>query len=307
MLQLVTDAPVPPSGKGQVLIANRAAAVNPVDYKLRQGFGGVLASFVGPKLPAIPGGDIAGEVLESDADSKFKPGDRVMGLMAMCIGGYASKVVVPEAALARIPDNLSYEQAAALPLASLTAWQALDLARVKAGDRVLVHAGAGGVGTCAIQLAKARGCYVTTTCSTCNVEFVKELGADDVCDYTQEVFEDKYRRTPFDAVLDAIVLHGYEQRSLQVVKKTGTYVQYMVQIEVAMIVKGFLKGALGLGPRYRVVVVSPNGAQLAQIASLAAEGKVKPVIARKLPMADAGDAQDEIARGHTRGKIVLMP
>ncbi|PSC71602.1 NADPH:quinone reductase [Micractinium conductrix] len=307
-LRVVPDAPVPPRKQGQVLVENKAAGVNPIDYKLRVGFGNRIAqALAGPKLPAIPGGDVAGVVLAADEGSTFKQGDRVMALLQNFVGGYASKVVVPESWLARIPDSLSFEQAAAMPLAALTAWQArtLELARVKAGDRVLVHAGSGGMGTFAIQLAKERGAVVATTCSAHNAEFVKELGADEVCDYAAEAFEQKWAANPFDAVLDTIVLKGYEQRSLQVLKRSGTYVHFMPAPTFGMIAKGFLRGALGLGPRYRVVLVQPNGKQLSQIAALVAEGKVRPVIARTLPLAQAAEAQEAIAKGHTRGKIVL--
>lgn len=307
VLEHIADAPVPQLKKGQVLVANKAAAVNPVDYKLRQGFGALLDKLAGPKLPAIPGGDVAGVVESAPEGSAFKPGDRVFALLSLDtnFGGYASKVPVPERALALIPEGLSFEQAACLPLAGLTAWQALEVAAVKAGDRVLVHAGAGGVGSLAVQLAKARGAWVAATCSGRNVEFVQELGADEVVDYTSEAFDQRFKDQPFDAVLDTVVLNGYEQRSLAVTKRSGTYVIIVPAPVVGSILKGLLKSALRLGPRYRPIFVLPNGRQLAEIGQLAAEGKLKPIIARTYPLAQAAEAQDEIAKGRTRGKIVL--
>ncbi|KAL4443022.1 hypothetical protein ABPG77_008513 [Micractinium sp. CCAP 211/92] len=307
VLEYIADAPVPALKKGQVLVANKAAAVNPVDYKLRQGFGALLDRVAGPRLPAIPGGDVAGVVESAPEGSAFKPGDRVFGLLSLDtnFGGYASKVPMPERALALIPEALSFEQATCLPLAGLTAWQALEAARVKAGDRVLVHAGSGGVGSLAVQLAKARGAWVAATCSGRNAEFVKELGADEVVDYTTESFDERFKGQPFDAVVDTIVLNGYEQRSLAVTKRSGTYAMVVPSLVVGTILKGLLKSALWLGPRYRPVFVFPNGQQLAEIGRLAAEGKVKPIIASTYPLAKAAEAQDEIAKGRTRGKIVL--
>ncbi|KAI7845014.1 hypothetical protein COHA_001380 [Chlorella ohadii] len=301
VLQLVTDQPVPARKAGQVLIDNHATSTNPVDYKLREGLGWLAD----PRLPAVPGGDVAGVVLEADASSAFKPGDRVFGLTHRCVGAYTSRIVLPEAALARIPERKSFEDAAAFPLAALTAWQALDLARVQPGQRVLVHAGAGGVGTFTVQLAKARGLWVAATCSARNADFVKGLGADEVVDYTAQDFAEVYKERPFDAVLDAIVRDGYEKRSLSVLKRSGTYVHHMPSLSLGQIAKGFFKGALGLGPRYRVVLVSPNGAQLTEIGKLWEEGKVKPVIAEVLPLDKAAEAQDRTKQGHNRGKIVL--
>lgn len=301
VLQLVTDQPVPARTAGQVLIDNRATSVNPVDYKLREG----LSKLANPRLPAVPGGDVAGVVLEADAGSAFKPGDRVFALTHRCVGAYTSRIVLPEAALAHIPEGKSFEDAAAFPLAALTAWQALELARLQPGQRVMVHAGAGGVGSFAVQLAKARGLWVAATCSGRNADFVKGLGADEVVDYTTQDFAEVYKTQPFDAVLDTIVRDGYEQRSLSVLKRSGTYVHHMPTVAIGQIAKGFLKGALGLGPRYRVVLVSPNGAQLTQIGKLWEEGKVKPIIADVLPLDKAAEAQDRTKQGHNRGKIVL--
>ena len=172
------DFPKPERARGELLVRIHATSVNPVDTKIRRG----LLKWTGGVIPKVLGGDVAGVVEESDPGSRFKPGDKVWGLVAgyrwsVKWGTYADYVTAPEAHFAPMPDNLSFEEAAALPLVALTAWQALGTVRLEPGQgRVLVHAGSGGVGSMAMQIAKARGLHVTTTCSAQNIDLVKEVG-----------------------------------------------------------------------------------------------------------------------------------
>src|SRR6478609_4941697 len=206
VLQMADDLPMPRVGPNGVLVQVRATSVNPVDWKLREG----LLDAVRPVVfPVIWGCDLSGVVAEvGPSVTLFKPGDEVYGFKDGYVaktyrGTYAEYVVAPEKALAKKPKNLSHEEAAAVPLAALTAWQALlNQGRLKAGQRVLIHAGAGGVGVMAIQIAKAFGAYVAATASTRNQELLRELGADQPIDYTKQDFVRTDQK--FDLVLDGV-------------------------------------------------------------------------------------------------------
>eukprot|EP00887_Chlorella_sp_A99_P006850 scaffold2.g6850.t1 len=301
----VVQVPAPQRRKGEVLVAVKASGVNGLDVKLRGGMGGWL---MGAKLPAIPGCELAGVVLEADKSSEFKFGDRVFAQLPSQLGSYAERAAVPEAALARIPDGWSADflEAAAAPVAALAAWQCLDAAGLEPGQRVLIHAGAGGVGSVAIQLAKARGLAVATTCSGRNVAFCRSLGADQVIDYTSQMFEEALADVPVHAVIDSIAVNGYEERSLALVaRSSGTYVMLLSAMLPLKILKGLAWSALGLGPRYRVVATKARGDLLAQAGALLESGKVRVTVGKVLRLERAAEAQDETAKGHNRGKIVL--
>lgn len=301
-LTLVDDAKEPQRRTGQVLIEVHCSSVNPVDYKVCDG----SARLLGPSCPYTPGRDAAGVVLEADEGSTFKKGDRVMGLQDHKAGTWAEKILMPESSLARIPDSLSFEQAAAMPLGGLTAWQALDLAQLQPGDRVLIHAGAGGVGSMAIPIAKARGLHVITTCSGRNIDFVKGLGADEVIDYTQLAFDDVLKDAPVNAVLDLVVLKGYRERSMKCLKAGGTYVDPIASPKaVPKMLLGLLRSALWLGPRYRVILVAPNGKQLSELAALAEQGKLKVEVQSVVPLNEAAEGMTLVKSGHVRGKVVI--
>ncbi|GAB4813063.1 hypothetical protein N2152v2_000109 [Parachlorella kessleri] len=297
VLELSETHPKTTRRKGELLVEVHATSVNPVDCKTRRG--DVPRMLVAK--PKVLGGDVAGVVVEADQGSRFRPGTRVACLsdgfdFRKPYGSYAEFISVPERTVADLPGSISFEAGAALPLA-------LDPLALKPGQRVLVHAGAGGVGSAAIQLAKARGLHVTTTCSTRNVEFVtKELGADVAIDYTRESFDVVCRDAPFDCVLD-LVAGDYEARSLKVLKPTGTYVAFLARINVLALLKGLLLSSLRRGPRYRLVMVSPNGEQMR--AAIAMEGKLRPIIDRVLPLAHASEAHEYVEKGHARGKVVL--
>ena len=206
VLELSDDLPMPRVGPNGVLVEMRAASVNPVDWKLRQG---LLHAVMPVVFPVIWGCDLSGVVKEvGPSVTLFKPGDEVYGMKDGYVaktyrGTYAEYVVVPEKSLAAKPKALSHEQAAAVPLTALTAWQAMvNQGRLKPGQRVLIHAGAGGVGIMAIQIAKAFGAYVAATASARNQDLLRELGADLAIDYTREKVGKV--RPKFDLVLDAV-------------------------------------------------------------------------------------------------------
>ena len=212
VLQIADDIPTPKVGPNGVLIRVHASSVNPVDWKLRRG---LLAAVRPVIFPVIWGCDLSGVVTEvGPAVTLFKPGDEVYGFKDGYVaktfrGTYAEFAVVPEKSLARKPQSLSHEEAASIPLAALTAWQALlNQGKLKPGHRVLIHAGAGGVGTMAIQIAKAFGAFVAATASTQNQELLHELGADQPIDYTHERTEGV--RPKFDLVLDGVGRRAWE-------------------------------------------------------------------------------------------------
>ncbi len=283
-----TSRPEPKSG--EALIRVHAAGVNPVDWKIREGY-------TNHKLPLVPGWDVAGVIEKvGPGVTSVKPGDEVYGYFDLSRNGaYADYVTVPADEVALKPSSLDLTKAAAVPLAALTAWQGLfDVGGLKAGQKVLIHAAAGGVGSFAVQFAKWKGADVIGTASGRNVQFVRELGADEVIDYTKTAFEEAVDNV--DLVFDT--MGGETQkRSWQVLKKGGILVSILGQPSQ--------KDADAWGVRQDSFVVRPNAAQLAQIADLIDSGDVKPVVETVLPLSDARKAQELSQTGHTRGKIVL--
>jgi alcohol dehydrogenase len=218
-----------------------------------------------------------------------------------------------------LPANISLIDGGALPLVCLTAYQALEGLNLSPGDRVLIQAGAGGVGSVAIQMAKARGLHVTTTCSTRNVEFcTKELGADVAIDYSKDKFEEVCRNEPFDGIID-LIGGSVEVRSMKVLKKTGTMFSILNSgwahekgmalgsLYVAYyLAKNKFFSAIRMGPKYKAHLVRPNGQQMTEIAKLLESGKVKVIIDKKLPLEEAAEAHRYMEEGHARGKVVLI-
>ena len=246
-------------------------------------------------LPLVPGYDIAGVVEKTGAKiTKLKAGDAVYGYVLRG-GGYAEYAVASEKELSPKPKSLSFVAAAAVPLAALTAWQALiDTAKLRAGQTVLIHGGSGGVGTMAIQIAKARGARVIATASTPNQDLLKELGADVAIDYTKVKFEDVAKDV--DVVLDSVGKDTLA-RSYGVVKKGGFIATLVSRLDQAELDKHRIRGAS--------ISVKPNAAELAEITKLIEAKKIKPVVTRMISLADAVAAQQQITTQHTRGKIVL--
>lgn len=286
------DQPTPAAG--EVLIKVAATSVNPVDWKVREG---KENDQFGVKLPAILGWDAAGIIEEVGAGvTAFKPGDEVYAMPNFPRDGtYAEYAIAQAGEVAMKPKSLGFTEAAAVPMGSLTAWQGIfDQGNLQAGQRILIHAAAGGVGSFAVQFAKWGGAYVIGTASGANVDFVKSLGADEVIDYKTQKFEDVVKDV--DVVFD-LIGGEVEKASIKVLKPGGILVT-----TVGLQHKDQLESAGIKGKEYFSQSVPED---LNQIAALIDEGKVKPVIAKVLPLAQAAEAQKESAGGHVRGKIVL--
>ncbi|SRR5579883_248717 len=289
------DAPRPEPAAGEVLVRVHAAGVNPVDWKVRAGY---LKGFINYKLPMIPGWDLSG-VVESVGPgvTEWKAGDEVYSRPDISRDGtYAEFITVKSGELGNKPKSLDHIKASAIPLAALTAWQALfDAGQLKAGQRVLIHAAAGGVGTFAVQLAKWKGAHVIGTASERNHALLKELGADELIDYGKVRFEDVVHDV--DLVLDAMAGETRD-RSWKVIKKGGILVTILGQPSQ--------EDAEKHGVRAAGVFVQPNRAELEEIGVLVDAGKVKPVIEAVLPLKDARRAHEMNQTLHTRGKLVLQ-
>ena len=288
------DVARPEPKDGEILIRVIAAGVNPVDGLVRSG---VYAKYFRTKLPLIPGYDVAGTVEQAGAKmTKFKAGDSVYAYLGLKDGGgYAEYAVATEKEASPKPKTLNYVEAAAVPLAAETAWQALiDTAKLRAGQTVLIHGGSGGVGSFAIQIAKAKGAKVIATASTANQDLLKELGADVAIDYTKTKFEDVAKEV--DVVLDSVGKDTLA-RSYAVVKKGGFIVSLVGEPDSAQMQERGIRGA--------PLNVTANSVELAEITKLIEGKKIKPVVSEVLPLTDAAKAQAQAATHHTRGKIVL--
>ena len=290
----VEQAPRPAPGTGELLVRVHAAAVNPVDWKLRKSGG---RGWLDVKLPYTPGFDVSGVVDQVGAGvSRFKPGDAVFAMIDLRRGGaYAEYAVVRESEAALKPAKASHVEAAGVPLAALTAWQALfDTAKLEKGQTVLVHAGAGGVGTFAVQLAKWKGAKVIATASKENHDFLKQLGVDQAIDYKTQRFDEIVKDV--DVVLDSVGGQTTTD-SFKVLKKGG--------ILVSIVGDPSPERAQQTGVRAAAILVQPNAEQLERIARLIDEGHVKPIVSHEFPLKDVAKAHEQSETGHTRGKIVL--
>jgi NADPH:quinone reductase-like Zn-dependent oxidoreductase len=268
--------------------------VNPIDWKVREGH---MKDFWPHKFPLILGWDVSGTIEEvGPGVSRFKIGDEVYSVPdSTRNGAYADYIVVRESELALKPNSLHHIRAAALPLAAVTAWQALfDAGQLVSGQRMLIHGGSGGVGHVAVQLAKWKGAYVFATASTKNQELLRELGVDEPIDYTKQKFEDVARDV--DLVLD-LIGGETQERSWSILKKGG--------VLLSLVQPPSVEKAKALGVRAAFVAGHPSGAQLAEIAKLIDSGELKPVIDRILPLSEARRAHELSQSGHAHGKIVL--
>jgi len=288
------DVPRPEPKESEILVRVVAAGVNPGDGMVRAG---MFAKYAKTPFPMIPGYDIAGIVEKTGTKiAKFKKGDSIYAYISLKDGGgYAEYAVATEVEAAAKPQSLNYVEAAAAPVVALTAWQALiDTAKLSAGQTVLIHGGSGGVGTFAIQIAKARGAKVIATASTANQDLLKQLGADISIDYTKTKFEDVAKDV--DVVLDSVGKDTLT-RSYSVVKKGGFIVTLVARIDQAELDKHGIRGAS--------LSVDPNSNELAEIGNLIDEKKIKVIVSQTFPLSEAAKAQEQVATGHTRGKIVL--
>ncbi|PYK05681.1 MAG: NADPH:quinone reductase [Verrucomicrobia bacterium] len=288
------DAPRPEPKDDEILVRVMAAAVNPVDSYVRQG---MFAKRGMDNRPAIIGYDISGVVEKTGANAKkFKAGDKVYSyLSVMRGGGYAEFAIAKESETALKPKNINFEEAAAVPLAATTAWQSLvDEAKLNAGQTVLVHGGSGGVGSFAIQIAKARGAKVIATASTAHQDLLKQLQVDQAIDYTTTKFEDMVKDV--DVVLNCVRAEALA-RSYGVVKKGGIIVSITDEPDQTECAKHGIRGSrLGAHPDANV---------LEELTKLIEAGKMKPIVSQTLPLADASKAHQQIETHHTLGKIVL--
>ncbi|HVW70008.1 MAG TPA: NADP-dependent oxidoreductase [Steroidobacteraceae bacterium] len=278
----------------EVLIRVRAASVNPIDYKIRAGgYPPVKAE----QLPKVLGRDVSGTIEKCGRAVKdVHEGDEVYAMLDTGPGGYAEYVTVKAKLCAPKPEQLDYTAAAAVPLAALTAWQGLfDHGHLVAGQRVLIHGGAGGVGHFAIQFAKAKGATVCTTVSAEDEPFVRSLGADEVIDYKSERFEDKVHDV--DLVFD-LVAGDTQERSWAILKDGGTLISTLAKPSEARAREHHARGA-----HY---TAHPDGTELREIGALIEAGKVKPHVDATYPLERAAEAQRRIEGHHTQGKVVLQ-
>ena len=278
----------------EMLVRVHAAGVNPVDSAIRAGR---VKEIFPVTFPWIPGSDLSGVVEEVGGNvTRFKTNDEVFALLNPAEGGaYGEYVVVRESDVALKPKSLQHIRAAAIPVAAITAWNALfETGQLQAGQHVLIHGGAGGVGHFAVQLAKRVRAHVIATASAKNHELISELGADEVIDYHAQKFENVARN--IDIVLDTIG-SDTQERSWKVLKKGGILVSIVQPPSEEM--------AKAVGARGAMVQSRPDGAKLAEIAKIIDSGNLAPVIDRILPLSEARRAQELSQSGHTRGKLVL--
>jgi NADPH:quinone reductase-like Zn-dependent oxidoreductase len=292
----VEQTGIPKLQPDEILVRVNAASVNPVDWKVCDG---MLKDKLPMAMPFIPGGDFSGTVAATGSEAAgVTIGMAVFGMTSTPgyrAGAFAQFVAVNANHVAAKPKTLSHEEAAGVPLAALTAWQAVfDRAGLRAGQKILIHAGAGGVGSFAIQFARAAGAIITTTTSAANTGYVRALGADEVIDYRAQNFGDVGR--DFDAVID-LIGGETQERSYAVLRPSGVLVNAWGAI--------MQDKAEAAGVRGVKVAVEPDSAQLRQIAELIDAGKVRVSLAKIFPLADCAAALNESRTGHVRGKIIL--
>ena len=285
------EAPRPqPPGTGELLVRVRASSVNPADWKTRAGY---FKQWMPLALPFVLGRDVSG-VVEAIGPgvSRFKKGDEVYGVVS---GAYAEYAVAKEAEVAHKPRSIDHTRAAVIPLAALTAWQALfDKARLAAGQRVLIHGAAGGVGSFAVQLAKWSGATVIATASARNQALLRQLGVDEPIDYEKTRFSDVTRNV--DVVIDTIG-GDTQQRSLSVLRRGGILVSVAAPPSAGEAAK--------FGVRAEFLATQPSASHLTEIAKLVDSGRVKPIVESVLPLSEVRRAHQMSESGHTRGKIAL--
>ena len=312
------EMPDPVVGERDVLIEVRAASVNPLDSKIRDGEFKLILPY---RLPLILGNDVAGVVVRVGSQvRRFKPGDEVYARPDKDrIGTFAEYISIQEDSVARKPKALSMEEAASIPLVGLTAWQALiEKANLKPGQKVLIHAGSGGVGAFAIQLAKHLGAIVATTTSTANIALVKSLGADIVIDYKKDNFETVLN--DYDVVLNGL---GGETlaKSIGVLKPGGKLISisgppdsdfardmkapWIVGLVMRALSFRIRRKARSRGVSYSFLFMRASGDQLQQIGALIDSGAIRPVVDRVFPFESTKEAMAYVETGRAKGKVVI--
>lgn len=314
----LADMPTPQLRDDELLVEVHAAGVNQLDFKLRDGEFKLILPYC---LPLVLGHDVAGVVVKAGSQArKFKVGDEVYARVDdFRIGSFAEYVPVRESSLALKPRGLTMEQAASIPLVGLTAWQALvEKAQLRAGQKVFIQAGSGGVGTFAIQLAKHLGASVATTTSAANAALVEELGADVVVDYKTQNFEDLLR--DYDLALNSQDGQTLD-KSLQVLKAGGKLISIsgppdpefgraigapgFVRLVMRLLSSGVRRRARRRGLDYAFLFMKANGAQLQEITRLIEAGAIRPVIDKVFPFESTNEALTYVESGRTKGKVVI--
>lgn len=312
------ESPMPELRENDVLVEIHAAGVNPLDNKIRDGEFKLILPY---RFPLVLGNDLAGIVVRVGANvRKFKPGDEVYARPAQDrIGTFAEYIAIDEADLAMKPSNLTMEEAASIPLVALTAWQVLvERANLQKGQKVLIHAGSGGVGAITIQLAKHLGAYVATTASTANIDLVKSLGADVVVDYKKNDFETVLQ--DYDVVLNSLGKDTLE-KSLRVLKPGGKLISisgppdpqfarqngfgWPLQQVMRLLSFSIRRKSKRRGISYSFLFMTANGGQLGKIASLIEAGHIRPVMDRVFPFEKTNEALDYVETGRAKGKVVI--
>lgn len=282
----------------QLLVKVRATCVNPVDWKIRKG---MLKLITGNKFPMILGFDLSGDVVEVGSQvTRFKPGDAIYGNVGLLGGAYAELAAIAEKSVALKPTNMTYEEAASVPVAALTALQALrDLAYIQVGQTVLINGASGGVGTFAVQIAKALGAEVTAVCSTKNIELVKSLGADHVIDYTQQDFTQGTAQ--YNIILDAVAKQSFSSCK-QVLKPNGIYVNTLPTPEtlVQSVLTAFIPGK-----KAKFILETARSQDLLYLKELIEAGKIRSVIDRTFPLQELAAAHAYSESERAVGKIAI--
>jgi NADPH:quinone reductase-like Zn-dependent oxidoreductase len=308
------DVPDPAPSNDAALVQVHAAGVNPVEVVIRQG----LFPALPPNFPIVMGFDISGVVLEAPSGSGFEAGDEVYGRLQNVYGAYAERAAIPTKLLAHKPKTIDHREAASLPTVGLTTWQSFyERAHLKSGESLLIQAGAGGIGTFAIQLAKHIGAKVTATASAANQDFLRSLGVDVSIDYAAQRFEDA---GPFDVVYDGVcgdlivpsiksLRRGGRYVGLRKVSDERAWIEFGQSPEVAeRIAKQNLPYravADECGVEFHGPLTRSDGGQLAEIAAVVDARKIKPVVTHVFELPDLPKAYDVMASGRTRGKIVI--
>ncbi|WMW81839.1 NADP-dependent oxidoreductase [Undibacterium cyanobacteriorum] len=314
-----TELACPAIKSNEVLVQVHAAGLNPIDNMIPKGMFKPILKF---QLPAVMGSDLAGVVVQVGAAvRRFKVGDAVFAsVFDMDRGSFAEYVAVPESAVAHKPSNISFVEAAALPMVALTAWQALhERLQLKRGQKIFIPAGAGGIGTIAIQLAKQIGAFVATTTSTGNVELVRELGADEVVDYKKQAFENVLQG--YDAVLGTMREAELEKTfrilapGSNVVSLVGPPDANFARARGMNVIMPFLfslisgkirRLAKSRNANYSFMFVRPDGQQLSAVAALLESGKIRSVVDKVFGFEDALEGLAYLEQGRAKGKVVLQ-
>ena len=298
VLQL-EDIPTPPINSDQMLVKVSATSINPIDWKTRKG---MLKIILGNKFPQVLGYDISGEVVEVGSGvTRFKQGDQIYACLdSSTSGAYAEYAAVSEKVADFKPQNISHEEAAAIPLAAETALQALrDLGQIESGNRVLINGASGGVGTFAVQIAKALGAEVTGVCSDKNASLVKSLGADRIIDYAKIDFTKEAIK--YDIVFDAVANRSFWECQ-NILQPQGVYVTTLPSVAngAAILITQFIPSK-----KAKLILLKSNSKDLAYLSELVAANKLRSIIARTYPLSAIADAHAESEKGRVVGKLVI--